>query len=569
MEFRTFSPLNRVSRTQTMEMTLESEVTSVEPVEEDVYFPKVKRKVNNYKLFKIAAKAVGSNGSNSIVADTRTALYEEPPYDFEKIMQAIDTDSYCMSAFNKYQELFWKSGYEIVSENQEALLYLRKRIAFMERTMNRTFPSLLRDMTDHLVKFHNVFVVKHKEDMSDYLTKAIDTRMGDDPITGYFMIPPEKVSIVRNKYNIPLRYKQRLDESIGAGFSGKNDPVWPAEDVIHIHMSRKTGRLYGTPFIYAALDDVIALRQIEQDAQNLVHRELYPIFKYKLEDVNADDPDLPEIDMIIDELENMRTEGSVFLPPGHDVDIVGAGSEVLDIQPYLNHFKERVATGLGVFPHHLGMVDFAGANRDMTDRLDQALYDRVKAYQRVFEEIVTFHIFNELLLDGGFDPYRNLDGENSDQCKFKFKEIDIETMIKVQEHEMQKYAGNLTTTAETRLALGMDPDLDPEDTLSAIQAKISLKYSPPPAAGASGGSSPSSSSSSKSTSSAKKKTSSTPGRPNLPNNTRQLANKIRPQNQHGTRTGPRVRHDDDLNAYTELDDNARELVDLYLEELED
>jgi hypothetical protein len=433
--------------------------------------------------------------------------------------------------------------------------------------MNRSFADLLREMTDHLIKFHNVFIVKERADVSQFLTKPIDTRRrSEDPIIGYFMIPPEKVSIVRNKNNKPLRYKQRLDDNVGRGYAARNDPQWDAEDVIHIHVNRKTGRLFGTPFIISALDDIIALRQIEQDMQNLVHRELFPIFKYRLEDPDVDDPDLPEIEAIIDELENMRTEGSVFLPPGHNVEVVGAEGEVLEIGPYLNHFKERVATGLGVFPHHLGMVDFAGANRDMTDRLDQILYDKVKFYQRRFEEIVTFHIFNELLLDGGFDPYSNLDGANSDQCKFKFKEIDLDTMIKVQAHELSKFTANISEAAETRMALGMPPDYDPEDTLQAQTAKVQMKYTPPPAPTAS---SSSSSKTSKPKSSDGKKPASA-GQRNLPNSSaRQLANKIRPQNQHGRSLSPGVRHYDEPDNIEEVDSNMAELVDLYLNEYED
>ena len=224
----------------------------------------------------------------------------------------------------------------------------------------------------------------------------------------------------------------------------EGNPVWTAEKVIHLHFDRKTGRAFGTPFLINVLDDVIALRQIEEDIQNLVHRELFPLYKYKIG--TAEQPAEPEeITQAAIEIENLRAEGGLILPFRHDVEVIGSQGSALDASQYLNHFKERVAIGLGVAPHHLGM-SMNGGNRSVTERLDVALYDRIKQMQKLFSEMVRLNIFNELLFEGGFDPISNpMESGDSDRCYFKFKEIDVDTQVKKENHVIQKYVSNLIT----------------------------------------------------------------------------------------------------------------------------
>jgi hypothetical protein len=100
------------------------------------------------------------------------------------------------------------------------------------------------------------------------------------------------------------------------------------------------------------MDDIVALRQIEEDIQNLIHRELFPLYKYKVgTDDQPAEPD--EIEAAANELANLRTEGGLVLPNRHDVEVVGADGNALDANPYLTHFKERVAIGLGSIPSPL------------------------------------------------------------------------------------------------------------------------------------------------------------------------------------------------------------------------
>lgn len=487
------------------------------------------------KIMKVAALALGFQGS-TYYYNTR-ATFEPAPYDFDRIMQATDTDSYVKQALNKYRELFWKEGWKIVGENPEAVSYLYQRIDYMEMAMRRPFLDFLIEVSDQVFKFANAFVVKARGDISQFFPMDLTPIAGDQTVVGYYLIPTEQVRILRDKFNRPKSYQQMTDPLTYS--PSDKDPVWSAERVVHFHWDKKTGRAFGTPFLSAVLDDIVALRQMEEDIQNLVHRELFPLYKYKIG--TPEQPAEPdEIENAAFEIENMRAEGGLILPHRHDIDVVNSSKSGIDASSYLEHFKERVAVGLGVAPHHLGMM-MNGGNRSVTDRLDTALYDKVKQYQKMFAEMVRVHIFNELLLEGGFDPIANPTEDGiSDRCFFKFNEIDVDTQVKKETHIIQKYTNSVITLPEARVELGIDPDVDVEQLFAAIQGQVQIDISKAQAE-------ITADNQAKMMDVKKdgeKQQSATKGERNLPNNRRGVGNSTRPANQFSRKTSPDIRRSD-------------------------
>lgn len=488
------------------------------------------------RTMRVATFALGYRGVNYYY--TGRSNFEPAPYNFDRIIQAIDTDSYVKQAIAKYKDLFWKEGWQIVGENPDAVAYLYERIDYMEMTMRRPFLDFLIDLSDQLFKFANVFIVKARADLSSYFPKPLQSISGTDPVVGYYLIPTEQARILRDKHNRPKAYLQRTNPLTYAPTN--RDPKFDAEKVIHLFFDRKPGRAFGTPFLANVLDDVVALRQMEEDIQNLVHRELFPLYKYRIG--TADQPAEPEeIDQAALEIENLRAEGGLILPFRHDVEVIGSNKAVLDASAYLDHFKERVAIGLGVAPHHIGMT-LNGGNRAVTERLDTALYDKIKHYQKQFADMVRVHIFNELLFEGGFDPLVNpMDDGTSDRCYFKFNEIDVDTQVKKETHIIQKYVNSLITLEEARIKLGEKVEVDMENLFSAIQGKVQVDVS-----------------SAQAETQAKiqkqqmkdvmkdgdKQASAPSGQVNLPSSRRGVGNSIRPQNQQGRRTSPNIKRTD-------------------------
>lgn len=477
------------------------------------------------RIFKAVTLAIGFRPTSM----TDRTQFQYAPYDFERIIQAIDTDSYIRQGFHKYKELIWKEGWEILGENPDAVIYLYERLNFMELSMRQPFQDFMSEAVDQLVKFGNAFVAKSRGPLGAFFPMPLRTEEGLEPVLGYELIPTETVQIWRDQNNRPVFYRQIPTET-WVGYNDENFPTWPAEEVIHLYLDRKPGRAFGTPFMITVMDDVIALRQMEEDIQNLVHRELFPLYKYKVgtEEHPADEE---EIDQAANELANLRTEGGLVLPERHEVEVIGAEGHSLDVKDYLSHFKERVCVGMGLSPHHLGMLN-DGGNRSVTDRLDIALYDKVKVIQKYISRMIEHHIFMELLTEGGFDPTETPQANGpSDRCAFRFHEIDVDTQVKKETHEVNKFAQNVQTLPETRLALGLTPQAHEEDLMMGMQTRLQ----PTPVAPTATGAMPK-------PLKPDAKTPSAGGQPNRPAPPKTASNVIRPANQHGRRMSPNIRH---------------------------
>lgn len=507
------------------------------------------------KTFRVSALALGYQGTNYFY--TGRSNFEPSPYDFDRIIQAVDTDSYVKQAVLKYKDLFWKEGWKIVGENQEAVAYLYQRIDYMEMAMKRPFLDFLMDLSDQLIKFGNVFAVKARGDLSEFFPTTLTPINSTQPIVGYYLIPTEQVRILRDKYNRPKSYQQTTDPLTYSPTD--RDPVWSADRVIHLFFDRKPGRAFGTPFIANCLDDVVALRQMEEDIQNLVHRELFPLYKYTIG--TADQPAEPEeIDNAAAEIENLRAEGGLILPYRHNVDVIGSAQQALDATAYVNHFKERVAIGLGLAPHHLGMT-MNGGNRAMSERLDTALYDRIKHFQKQFAEMIRLHIFNEILFEGGFDPVKNpMETDASDRCYFRFNEIDVDTQVKKENHIIQKYVNSVITLDEARLELGVDPDVDLNKLFSGIQSEIQKDLMVAQQEVSQQAQQPQGDTADKQKPAQK-------GQRNLPSNRRGVGNASRPQNQSGRNTSPDIKRADP-NWITTVETLLEEQYNVRVEEIE-
>ncbi len=524
------------------------------------------------KNFKIRSLGLGFYHGHSMFssrANIKGARFEKSPYDFETIIKAVDTDSYVKQAFWKYSDLFWKEGWDITGENAEAVNYLYQRLERFEEAMQEPINEFFVKVVDELCKFGNAFIVKCYGSIDPYYRVAGDPNKS---LIGLDIIPAQTVRIERDKHNRPLRYQQSITAMDTGWDNTATEPTWPAEEVIHLSLDKKEGYAFGTPFVISALDDVIALRQVEQDWQNLVHRDLFPLYKYIVgtETSPASEEELAAAGRT---LEDLRVEGGLILPERHNVEVIGAEGSALDITNPIKHFKERVAVGLGIYPHHLGM-ETEGTNRSATDRLDVSLYDKIKRLQKYVAGVLALKLFKPLLREGGFQPIITPKAAGvSDYCYMRFREIDIDTQIKKQNHYVNMFANNAIDFNELRDLLGMSREADFNLLFMVMQtqiqtagqmevAKLTAALAPPPAAASS-----SSSSGGKAPAPKKPKAipSSTGGVPNLPNPTRGTGNQVTPANQHGQRTSPNVRHRNYEPIITEslLDDMVDLLDDDY------
>ena len=224
-----------------------------------------------------------------------------------------------------------------------------------------------------------------------------------------------------------------------------------------------------------------------------------------------------------------------------EIKAIGSEGTAINMQPYLNYFEQRVFSALGVSAAQMGR---GGAKQD-ADSMEQQVHDTVKFIQRMLSEFVEKKMLMELLLEGGFNPF-----EKDSYVDYVFEEISLETKIKKENHEINKYQSNVTTFPEARRRMGLKDESDDDEQLfnrkitdesalrsidrtaehqkelAYINGEMSIKAQ---AAKPSSGSS-SSSKKSSGTSVSTKKTRST--KDNGPNGT--VKSIDRPSNQHGT-----------------------------------
>ena len=107
---------------------------------------------------KFTIKATGrSSQSNDLT---------EAEYSLTEIQAAIKSDSYIKRFVTDYSQLIFKAGYSIVSENDAAAEYIRKRLRLMSFMTGEAFSNLLIEIGNDLVAYSNAFLVKSRTDFS-------------------------------------------------------------------------------------------------------------------------------------------------------------------------------------------------------------------------------------------------------------------------------------------------------------------------------------------------------------------------------------------------------------------
>ena len=414
-----------------------------------------KRKNNVRKGLNEAAPAINKNTYKKLLVKATSLLsgagggrenFSAPEYDFEEIKSACEADSYIKMALMKYTYMLFKAGYELRSENEKASDYIKMRLSVMSFATKQPIDIVLQECGDDLIKYSNAILIKSR---IDQVMPGINAKgfFKDKPVGGYFRVDPSTMSVERDKSGAIVRYVQTVD-----GVEKKFDLV----DVIHMYLDREASNAFGTPRIVAALEDVKLLRRIEGNVVSMIYRFAMPLFQWIIglpqQGFQATNR---EIDEARAEVENMALDGTVITNEKTQIKVIGAEGNALSAEGYLKYFEQRVFSALGVSESQMGR---GGAKQD-ADSMESQAHDTVKHIQRTMAIFLQEHMLNELLLEGGFNPILNAD----DRVKFVFNEINIETRIKVENHEMAKFQSNMITFKEMRRGLGKKEDADLED----------------------------------------------------------------------------------------------------------
>ena len=114
-----------------------------------------KNKMINKKDKNFIVKAVGLISQYS----TQRGEFQEPEYDLEEIKLAADADSYINIALKKYNQLIYKAGYTLKSDNDKATDYIKTRFKIMGYMTDKPIDILFQEVAEDLVKFSNALAM--------------------------------------------------------------------------------------------------------------------------------------------------------------------------------------------------------------------------------------------------------------------------------------------------------------------------------------------------------------------------------------------------------------------------
>ena len=365
-------------------------------------------------------------------------------YSLTEIQNAIKSDSYIKRFVTDYSQLIFKAGYNIVGENDAAAEYIRKRLRLMSFMTNESFDILMIEIGNDLVAYSNAFLVKSRTDFNgiNLSDLTINPVYDNKAVGGYFRVDPSTIEIQRDTNGAIKTYQQTL---------GNDTVKFKPTDVIHFYIDKEPSNAFGTPRIASALEDVKMLRRIEGNVERLIYRCLFPITQMKVgipqQGMMATDQEIKEAQQVVEQLVD---DGLIITNEKVEFKNLGANNVALNAEPYLNYFEKRVFSALYLSTSMMGR---GGVKQD-ADSMEEQVHDAVKYFQKSISNFIQNNLFNELLLEGGFNPILN----EGDIVYFVFNEINLETKVKVENHYLNQYQGNAITFEELRQELGRRAD---------------------------------------------------------------------------------------------------------------
>lgn len=379
-----------------------------------------------------------------------------PEYDFDEIQIAQDTDSYMFRATQKKVNRVICAGMSFVGADEEAVTYIRQRMQYQAIATGNPYEQLIWDTFHDLFRFSNCMWAKKRDRERSMGKVRTDTSGVEiDPVAGYFILPFETLEF-KTKANGEFK---KLMQKMPDGRSKEFNP----KDVVHFYANKKPGFTVGTPELFPALDDIALLRRIEENVEDLIEANLFPVFHYKVGNDNFPErysPDgVKESDVVKSAIEYMPAGGIYVSDHRHEITAVGSEGRALRIDFYVNHFKNRALAALGTSAVDMG--EGGSANRSTASTMSKGMMLDVEAMTRIVKQFLEFHVITELLLEGGFNP---LDPDQMVHVQFGI--IDKDDRRADENQQIQMLHGNLRTLSEVRAALGHRPftDEDYEDT---------------------------------------------------------------------------------------------------------
>lgn len=405
-----------------------------------------------------------------------TYAYAESEYDLVSVFKLLKHEPYFLKATQKKHGLLTKSGLSIHSDDDTKKKYICNRFKLMQLETGYSIDTIIKQLALYLIVCSNAFLIKTRSKDPKY-GKSFK-RDGKDmlPISGLFTVHPTTLKPKFKYIKDPTQktgVRLILDKWVHTNRRGIQRE-FNVEDVEHLTLFKEDGMLFGLPEIIPAIDDIRTLRKIEEDIQLLIHRDLFPIIHYTIENPSIIDhkSGLTELDRAQYDMKNIVQDGGIATDVRHKINFIGNEGKGIDVSPYLKYFQQRVFSGLGVSEIDLGIG--SSTTNGTADNLSAQIIDSVKFIQQELSQQFKEKILDEMMLQS---PYNDIFDEEN-EVKLLFQEIDIEWKIRSENHEADLYQKGVKTIHETRNKMGhktiQDEEID-NYTAPGISNKFSMR----------------------------------------------------------------------------------------------
>lgn len=278
---------------------------------------------------------------------------QAPKYDFRKIRQIYRRFGFIRQALSVYKHRATSELPDIVCDNVRARTILMERLDVMN--IFDELPNMFQDLTS----FGNVFyeIVYDEEEIDQDANKKLSAIGGSFDITGSFdvtiskekdiknvarrlkrvigikRLEPDYMRIVKDKYGRILYYISVRDSS--------NYIVMEPWRMIHVKLDALPGDSFGIGLIEGAIDDIAALRMVEDLQLQLIKHDIYPFRMFAC----------PSNDVIL-EVESKLAEqerfGDLVVPSEVKMSQSTVGNASQDLRALMKHYQENIFMDVGV-----------------------------------------------------------------------------------------------------------------------------------------------------------------------------------------------------------------------------
>ena len=376
------------------------------------------------------------------------------PGDLQAIDDAYNIDTIIRQGVRKHLELNIKHGWKLKCQTAEPRQYLEMRIKMIAHQTATPWAKHIHRTVNDLLKYGRALWIKVRGQAIDVDGNPIPGMPikgaygAPWPVLGYFRVDPKQMSL-------DIDPKTKIQK--GWQYRHPNGSILkvPLANVVYFEYTIQPGETFPTPDLAPVIEDVANYRTCEEYVMKLLFRHLNPLVHHEVPDRTGSGLSLQDdVDDAYASHTALAPDGLIVTPHGHTIKMIGAESQALRAEGYLQMLRHRAYLGLGVNDVVMGEGISTAAH---ADAMTTAMHNAAKFLQKELGAMLTAWVLDELLLEGGYNVL-----DDRDIVTWEWNEIELEAQIKLQNHVQQMYTNNLITIDRARHLIGEDP-LTPEE----------------------------------------------------------------------------------------------------------